>query len=72
MPAVLNCFPFFPLNVPALKPDLLRENSCVVYLSNFSIFEKMEGGKNKNQLKCDPEGSGHASQSPKNILGAEC
>lgn len=76
---MLNGFPFFPLNVPALKPDLLRENSCVIY-SNFFYFP---GGGREGEKKHKKEeattvisnvaqkGSGHASQSPKCILGAD-
>lgn len=50
IPVVLNGFPLFPLNVPALIPDLLRENSCVVY-SIGSIFEEVEEGKTTKKKK---------------------
>lgn len=50
---MLNGFPvlLLLLNVPALIPDLLRENSCVVY-SIGSILEEMEeGGENHKKRK---------------------
>lgn len=67
-PVMLNGFPFFPLNVPALKPDLLRENSCVAY-SIFSILRwerKTTKREEATTVSGDvaQKGSGHASQSP--------
>jgi len=69
-PVVLNGFPFFPLNIPALKPDLLRENSCVAY-SIFSILRRWEERKTTKREDATTvsgdvaqKGSGHASLSP--------
>lgn len=74
---MLNGFPFFPLNVPALKPDLLRENSCVIY-SIFSIFEEMEERKNHEKRKPQQsvemwprEGQDMRHNPPKYILRAD-
>lgn len=76
VPVVLNGFPVCPLNVPALKPDVLRENSCVAILS-FLFWRKWRRGKRLKEEATTvsgdvaQKGSGHASQSPKCILGAD-
>lgn len=66
----------FSLNVPALKPDLLRENSCVVY-SIFSILEEMEEKKKQTRKEeatvemWPREGQDMRHNPPKCILRAD-